>query len=371
MPFHVASVRPRRLPVPPVALLACLLLLAAAPGEVAAQLPSSMLQASGRLDAAQQRTLAEFVQAETDRLVEADPKAVSTAKRNLLAPITRRESTRIFRLAYAGELVPRLDEIIEDPDAPMSARINARRIAGSLATDESVPILEGGLDAESEAIRYAAALGYMRAFEAIAADRHALNLRLRVPEMLGNLERAAGAESSPFVLRAALDAIRRAADRSAAMAALNTALQRQFARAADDEPTALARQWAGGLRDGLRLYIEMIGENAAGLTETRELFVTASAAALLVATSHAAEHDLEDPALRDAYAELVRTAENVLNLVLGLEPADVRVSRAFDAGNAAAAEAAVEAIWLAEGGPIDASPEIDLAPADIRAALEP
>jgi len=128
-----------------------------------------------------------------------DEDARARARRNLLRALNNAEATVPFRLAYQNALMPHLSRAIS---AGSDQAVGALRIAGNLATPRATEAIEDALNSNDDAVRFSAASGAGRAFNAVTIAQPALPAE-RLVELSVRLGRVVAGDASPAVAEAA------------------------------------------------------------------------------------------------------------------------------------------------------------------------
>lgn len=119
------------------------------------------------LSAADQQAIATFVQGHAPKLASADPLEVREAREAILSPLERRGEVSVaFRVQLANRMMETLRENAKSNNDHVA--INALRLAGEVATSNTLEILEAGLNDTRPAVRYAACFGLSRLYAAAA-----------------------------------------------------------------------------------------------------------------------------------------------------------------------------------------------------------
>jgi hypothetical protein len=135
-------------------------------GALAQSIPEGLAGKSD-LSAADQQAIATFVQGHATKLSSNDPLEVREAREAILAPLERRgEISVAFRVQVANRLLDTLRENAKSSNDHVA--VNALRLAGEIATSNSLEILETGLSDTRPAVRYAACFGLSRLYAAAA-----------------------------------------------------------------------------------------------------------------------------------------------------------------------------------------------------------
>ncbi len=193
---------------------ACLLLAAstllATPAFVSGQLqsiPTEIVTAQGGLSGDQKAQIEKFV---TDNVkgLSGDAKAMRESRVTLLGPLTGSQIGLPFRSEYSETLLKSLPELAR---AGGPKGVNAIVILGEVATTKSLELVEGLLEANEPAIRFAAATAINASFEQVRTKTPSLAAE-RVRSSLGKLATRLGTEQDALVcdalVRATLTASR-------------------------------------------------------------------------------------------------------------------------------------------------------------------
>jgi len=127
----------------------------------------------------------------------AEAARIKRARAEILEPLSDDRVSARFRIEYGKQLDPVLSRLAADPRDMVS--VNALLIAGELATEQGVAILEKHLGAKNAVVRYTAAAGFGLSFEALKRTAPAL-AENRVSGMVDTLGQRAGAETDLLVL---------------------------------------------------------------------------------------------------------------------------------------------------------------------------
>lgn len=132
-----------------------------------AQLDASIVNAS-TISAAQQQKITDHVKTHMAELSGGDPEKVKKAKNALTTPTLEPAVSVPFRLAYSQTLMDeKLATLCKDTNETVA--INALRIAGEVAENQTIGLVQDGMKDKRSAVRYAAVFGAMRTFDQIAA----------------------------------------------------------------------------------------------------------------------------------------------------------------------------------------------------------
>ena len=333
-----------------------------------AQVPEDIMSASGQLTATQTKTLHDFVTKAVGDLSGTDPKVAKTAGRQLLAPFSRTRITNSFKMAYSAELVPLLGNLVSNRTKPMHSRLEALNILGSIASDGIIPILEGALQSDQDAIRYNAALAFERAMQSTANQKDIFKDRGQTTrDMIRALHQSMSSEKSPFVLSAILTAC--AADPNSAYSLLNLCdgLQSQMHSLYKKEvPQTMVSVYQKGVGLALKRYIGLLG-NGSDLREQEKSLAQLGFTAMQLGVAEGLRGRVVDTN-KSNYAKLVQDGENLLDVVCRLDSDNKvtdqqrkGVSKAFTDGNYTQANNIIKSFWLQPTGPIYGSPHFSIA----------
>lgn len=304
-------------------LAAATALLLAAPAHAQGDgLPTDIRRAP-QLTAAQEQAVQAFVSEHVKNLASDNPQFIKRDRTALLEPLADLEASPKFRFTYAEALLPTLETLAGNANELVV--INAMVIAGDLATAQGVGYLTKGLAATKPAVRYQAAFGLRRTFEALAAMP---SPTVNDEQRTSAIESIAGRikdEADPVVLDglvfAALEATKAPATRNAAMTQLGRVMgvktRTLGGKAAPDTVAQVLLRAGAGLRDSLASV-------QSGQVSDDALMASADAAGAMIAYCARAVEANSLPAAqaaaREIHAQLATTCENVLLLVATLKP---------------------------------------------------
>lgn len=154
------------------------------------------------LSDAQKAELNDFVAKQKPLLSDRDK--VKSARDAILAPLAQTNVSATFRSELWKAVSDSAKGLIASGDEVLA--VNGYRLAGEIATDSSVETLFAGLKSDKVAIRYVAAFGIRRAFEATTANAPALG-RDKAVDLLRALAAAAGTEKDAHCFDAMIQAI--------------------------------------------------------------------------------------------------------------------------------------------------------------------
>jgi hypothetical protein len=290
--------------------IACLLAFAlsnVAAAQTSPSIPQSAITAS-QLNDTQRGQIDEFVGYWCDRLGGEDAAAVADARDNLSKHFRIYPASDTFRSYFSRRCVPRLEEIIEAEDPPLSV-VNALIVLPFLGTEDAMEtLLERTTPANEDRayVRMRAAVGCQVLLASGLLPERKLNGYLR------ELRDAAMNEPHAWVLRHQLDAIAEVNSPEAREQFVAT-LDRLVDRMADDEegPCDLLPAYRQGIFNLQRSYLVLAGD------EQRRLGAQLGPILgrfLEIAATHWENAQAEQPR---TYAAAVKTTETLLGVVDG------------------------------------------------------
>lgn len=141
-------------------------------------------------------------------LDHAEPDKRKNARRLVLTPIENPAVSASFRVEYGNQLAPRLTALVRSGDERIATLGLA--IAGEIGSEPCVPLLLQNLKADRPALRYAAAFGMRRTFDATRGTGGASVQSATVLRMVESLAEQAKAEKDGLVLQAIVAALQQA-----------------------------------------------------------------------------------------------------------------------------------------------------------------
>ncbi|MFW5653692.1 MAG: hypothetical protein ACOC0P_06560 [Planctomycetota bacterium] len=344
-------------------------------GAALAQLTSAITSVRGDLSQSQTLVLEEHVSRYVADLREGEAEQIRIAREELARPLERPASSRDFRRAYDGLLTSELESILDNDETSVAAKINALIVLGRMASSDSIEVMAEHLESPMDAIRYASAMSYKLMFEQVVGEMHTFNLSSELSAIQSNLQDALAAERQPIVMHAQIQSIAAMPQPETAIEALTNALESQIAdihaNGPGSEPEAATRRLLRvreGLDAAMRRYTDLIGANPSlRRSQQRELAIT-SAAILIAATDRSVEGDLTGD-VKPMWDSLVRTTENILNVVTGQSRESNEVSDAFVGERYDEAQRALNRFWLSDTGPLYGEPIRDIDADDVQSAL--
>lgn len=125
------------------------------------------LRRSAQLSGEQISTVQRFIRDNTGSLASDNPQMVRRNRTALLEHLTDIQASPAFRVEFSKAIVPLLKPLVAS-EADLTV-VNALVLAGDVATGDSMLILRDALKSAKPAIRYQAAFGMRRTFEALAS----------------------------------------------------------------------------------------------------------------------------------------------------------------------------------------------------------
>lgn len=264
----------------------CLLLaaiLAPAPwaGAQTAGLPKEIVEAQ-QLSTEQTAQVQKYIADNLPKISSGNKSDLKAGRDALLDPFKDRGISVAFRQEYSGKgLVKDLAQLTAGTDETIA--INAIRVAGELATSESADLLETQLNDPRMAIRYSAAAGLCRTFDAVATTSPAMVTSATI-QMVTRLGQMLTTERQPEVLDASVRALARATRmdkkelagvREAALDTLadsaSARLKKMGAAVEDDAAAPAMLRALTVIRESLANANEALQPNATGVKKAAEL----------------------------------------------------------------------------------------------------
>lgn len=157
---------------PKVLLIALLATVAGATSSAYAQLGQDVVAAQS-ISAAQQTQITDHITKNIEDLKKGTPEVIKRAKNALTSPLLEANVSVPFRLSYSEALVAaKLGDLCKDKDD--SIAINALRVAGEVAENQMITLIEEALTDKRVSVRYAAAFAASRTFEQIGVPNRSI-----------------------------------------------------------------------------------------------------------------------------------------------------------------------------------------------------
>lgn len=295
----------------------------------------------------QAELVATFVKAHSANLGSDNPQLIKRDRMALLAVLADPQASPAFRLRFSEALAPTLNSL--STNASEIVVINSLVIAGDLATAQGVELLTRGLASSKPSVRYQAAFGFRRTFEALASmttptmrpDQAESGIRA-VTEQIGKESDALVVDGLVF---AATEASRASGLRGAALMHLGNALSAKIkSHAGKLAPEALAQSY---LRAGAAVRDALTASEAGKIAPESMKAATAMAGHVIAYCVAAVEAKAlptgdkgsAEAMVRETHAQLATTAENVLLLAVthqgGAAPAARKIGDKLKAGSTA------------------------------------
>jgi hypothetical protein len=236
---------------------------------------------------------------------------VRRAREALVAPLEERGVSVPFRVEMSRQLFETLKTLSADGRDVVA--VNALRVAGELATTNSLRVVSDGLKDKRPAVRHGALFAMGRLFMQAARTSPAVS-QGDMRSAIAELERIASGESDPLMIDGAISALvaaARAPEGSAAMARMGEAVGVRL-RAGAKSPSGA--EGAGSLGVGVRgvreLRDAMIGGGGRVAPETVQAAAKLSGQLLVLVREHA-KAGVGEP---DALAQAAQLAHTTLTL---------------------------------------------------------
>lgn len=177
----------------------CVIGLSVAPAlsQVRAELPASVVE-SGSIGEGDQAQIEQFVARIAGAALGDDAEAAEAAWGAMIAPLATRQPSVAFRQAYAGAAAELIASLLghESP----GAKLAGLRLAGSLATGETLEVIIPALTHEDEGVRAFAAVQARRVFEVTSEAGMALT-EGQVSGLVDALSSAAAEQDEPLLVQ--------------------------------------------------------------------------------------------------------------------------------------------------------------------------
>ena len=299
---------------------ACIALVASLPAAAQGEgLPTDVRRAP-QLTAVQEQAVQTFVKQHVANLASDNPQLIKRDRNALLEPLADPEASPKFRFTYTEALLPTLEELAGHPNEMVV--INAMVLAGDLATSQGVTFLSRALAASKPAVRYQAAFGLRRTFEALAAmPAPTINDEQRasaVESIAGRIREESDAVVLDGLVHAGLEAAKAPSTRTVAIVQLGRAMAAKVralqGKAASESMGQVLLRAGAGLRDSLA------SATAAQIPDEAVMAASDAAGAMIAYCVRAVEADGLPPAakggssIREVHAQLATTCENVVLL---------------------------------------------------------
>lgn len=310
-------------------LVACALVagvLACAPAQAQQSQLDPVLITAITLDTAQQQQVRDFAGPLGDGLKSNDQKQIQAARAAILEPMGNAGVSVQFRQEMTRALIDALRDVVSADagntgQASSIGAINSTIVAGELATEQASTLLTEALKSKKADLRYQAAMGIRRTFEAMQTTAPAVG-EDRAQAMLREVDRRIKEEADPLVLDALVRAGLAAAEltearfrdvRSQGIETVSLGASAQIKRRLAeplDATAADAMIRAGtGVRDALANRATGVAVNELAAKSVAELggHLIAHAAKVVEARKLA-----NDPELRERYAQISQLGETLV-----------------------------------------------------------
>src|SRR5262249_53979445 len=139
----------------------CVVLLGVCPPTAVAQqsLPDTIVTKPTAPTSPEEAQIKAFVDQHASDLGAAEPAKIKRARQDLLEPLLNPNVSSTFRIAYAKALEPSLSQFTSEKRDTDVVAINCLFIAGELATEQGLSVVEKQLNNADAVIRYSACRG--------------------------------------------------------------------------------------------------------------------------------------------------------------------------------------------------------------------
>lgn len=251
-----------------------------------------------------------------------DDAAIRKARSALLGPLRCNAVSLNFRAEYSRALLPVLAPLVQDANGKDQPAANALRLAGELATPQSVPLITKAMTDKRSSVRYAACFAAGRVFDAVKAPRAAAIGATEMDQLFEALDAFVKAETDSNLLDAAVLALGTGTSittttipqydaRSRAVETLANAIgakAKSFPSAPSDKTLEVLLRAESNLRE---VFLAIAG--GGGLSNSASVAVAGLAGDILALASRSLKAN-PSPARRELLASVVTAAEAVLRL---------------------------------------------------------
>lgn len=278
------------------------------------------------LDGTQQQRVREFATPLASGLRSNDQKQIQAARAAILEPMGNAGVSVQFRLEMSRALYDTLRDVVladagNSGQASSIGAINSTIVAGELATEQASVLLTDAIKSKKADLRYQAAMGIRRTFEAMQTTAPAVGAQ-RAQDLVREIERRIREENDPLVLDALIRAglaaaelsdgqFREVRSRGIEVVALGASAQLKKRQAEPlDAIAADAMIRAGtGVRDALANRAAGVAVNELAAKSVAELggHLIAHSAKVVEARKLAS-----DPELRERYAQVSQLGETLV-----------------------------------------------------------
>jgi hypothetical protein len=174
-----------------------------ASAQTRAELPASVVEA-GTIGGAERTQIEQFIGGLAPAATGEDAEAAARARKELVSPLVSRQPSVAFRQAYAQAVGSLMGALIgsEDP----GARIAGLRIAGNLATADSIGTVRNALSGDDAGVRLFAAVQARRIFEVTGAAGPAITESQTI-QLIDALAASVQGDAQPAYTQAVLRAL--------------------------------------------------------------------------------------------------------------------------------------------------------------------
>jgi hypothetical protein len=136
----------------------------AGPRALAQAIPDAIRTKTSELGPEEVQVVTKYVEDHSKNLTSTDPQLLKRDRDDLLEPLSKKDTSVPFRIAYDRALEPKLADMVANADKMVV--INGLNIAGDLATDRAITVIESKADDKDPSVRYQVGYALQRAFEA-------------------------------------------------------------------------------------------------------------------------------------------------------------------------------------------------------------
>jgi hypothetical protein len=271
--------------------------------------------------------LTQYIRENSTNLAAENPDQIRRNRTALLEPLADVQASPAFRLKYSELLMPVIGPLATNTSDIVV--INALVLAGDLATAQSTELLKSAAASEKPAIRYQAAFGMRRTFEALATMPTMTMRGDQVEDAVKSIAGRIGNESDALVLdglvSAAIQATNIPSLRSSALTSLSSAVGAR-AKATNTDSAALAPVMlrAGvGVRDALANTTtgQLASDAVKSAAELGGHLIAFCVKSVENKSIPMVQRGQSDYAGRETFAQIAMTAENIVLLAASLQGA--------------------------------------------------
>ena len=307
-------------------LCAAALVYAAMPSAAYGQLDAlgAEVRRSPQLDASQGEAITKYVKDHSANLGSDNPQMIRRDRTSLLEPLADEQASPAFRLKFSEALAPTLTTL--SGNASEIVVINSLVLAGELATAQGVELLTKALASTKPAVRYQAAFGFRRTFEAMermtTPTMRADQAESAIKIVTGQISKESDALVVDGLVYASVEASRNAQLRNAAItnlaAAIGERVKQLSGKVAPDQLTQAFLRAIAGARDVLSTVQpgQLSPETMKAASGMAGHLIAYCVRAVESKSLPMADKGTSEVLTRETHAQLATTAENVILLAL-------------------------------------------------------